>query len=61
MSEAQKRRWALDISEIRWTPEQDELVRTLPIAEVMRRTGRTRYAILSRRHRLGVPDGRRRD
>jgi hypothetical protein len=60
MSEAQKRRWQSVTNEIRWTPEQDELVRTLPIAEVMRKTGRTRYAVLGRRHRLRVPDGRRR-
>jgi hypothetical protein len=60
LSEVQKQRWSLDTSEIRWTPAQDELVRTLPIAEVMRRTGRTRFAVTARRQRLGVPDGRRR-
>jgi hypothetical protein len=60
MSEAHKRRWQSIMDESRWTPEQDELVRTLPIAEVMRRTGRTYHAVQARRGRLGVPDGRRR-
>jgi hypothetical protein len=60
MSEAHKRRWQSITNESRWTPEQDELVRTLPIAEVMQRTGRTYHAVQARRGRLGVPDGRRR-
>jgi len=55
MSEEHKRRGTLVPGTILWTPEEDELVRTLPIVEAMKRTGRTRYAITSRRHRLGVP------
>jgi hypothetical protein len=43
-----------------WTPEEDDLVRTLPAAEVVRRTGRTLAAMYVRRSLLGVPDGRRR-
>jgi hypothetical protein len=41
-----------------WTPEEDELVRTLPPAEAARRTGRSLAAVYQRRHVLGVPDGR---
>jgi hypothetical protein len=36
-----------------WTPEEDELVRTLPTQEVARRTGRTTRAVYNRRRRLG--------
>jgi hypothetical protein len=43
-----------------WTPEEDELARTLPAAEVTLRTGRTLTAVYNRRIDLGVPDGRRR-
>jgi hypothetical protein len=43
-----------------WTPAEDELVRTLPPAEVARRTGRTPGAVYQRRRILGVSDGRRR-
>lgn len=42
----------------RWTVEEDDLVRRLPIEEAMRLTGRTRKAILHRRKRLGLPSGR---
>jgi hypothetical protein len=42
-----------------WTPEEDELVRTLPPAEVVQRTGRTLVAVWSHRAVLGLPDGRR--
>jgi len=41
-----------------WTPEEDELVKTLRPAEAARRTGRTLSAVYSRRNVLGVPDGR---
>jgi hypothetical protein len=41
-----------------WTPGEDEAVRTLRPAEAVEATGRTLWAVLSRRHRLGVPDGR---
>jgi hypothetical protein len=43
-----------------WTPEEDELVRTLPRGEAAARTGRTLPAVTARRRRLGLPDGRRR-
>jgi hypothetical protein len=41
-----------------WTPEEDELVRSLPVAEVMQRTGRSRSSVWSRRVDPHVPDGR---
>ena len=41
-----------------WTAEEDALVRTLRIAEVVERTGRTVPAVKNRRITLGVPDGR---
>ena len=41
-----------------WTDEEDELARTLPIAEVVKRTGRTLSGVQCRRRKLGVPDGR---
>lgn len=44
-----------------WTAEEDEAVRTLSTKEAAAKTGRTLEAIRSRRHRLGVPDGRRRE
>jgi hypothetical protein len=40
-----------------WTPEEDELVRTLPPAGAARRTGRTLLAVYVRCNELGVPDG----
>jgi NUMOD3 motif len=43
-----------------WQPWEDELVRTLPPAEVVQRTGRTLQAVFVRRNRLKVPDGRSR-
>ena len=43
-----------------WRPEEDKLVRDLPVKEAARRTGRTETAAKSRRHLLGVPDCRRR-
>jgi hypothetical protein len=45
---------------VTWTPEQDELVRTLPPGEVAETTGRGRHAVYCRRRVLGVPDGRKR-
>jgi hypothetical protein len=44
-----------------WTAEEDEFLRTLPAEEVARRTGRSLSAIYTRRRRLGMPDGRRRE
>ena len=43
-----------------WTPEEDDLVSTLPAAEVAARTGRTLTAVYERRRDLKLPDGRRR-
>jgi hypothetical protein len=43
-----------------WTPEEDELVRTLPPDEAAERTGRTLIAVWSHRRVLGLPDGRER-
>jgi hypothetical protein len=60
ISESNRRIGKLVPGTIVWTPEDDELVRTLPAAEVVRRTGRSLIAVYSRRNRLGVPDGRRR-
>jgi hypothetical protein len=42
-----------------WTSEEDELVRTLPPAEVAQRTGRSLGAVYDRRRTLRLPDGRR--
>jgi hypothetical protein len=41
-----------------WTVAEDELVRTLPSAEVVRRTNRTLEAVHLRRRRLGVSGAR---
>jgi hypothetical protein len=41
-----------------WTPEEDELVRTLPPVEVAERTGRSLAAVYDRRRVLRLPDGR---
>jgi hypothetical protein len=60
MSATHKKRRSLVPGTVLWTQEEDELVRTLPMIEVMRRTGRTLYAVKSRRNKLGVSDGRRR-
>jgi hypothetical protein len=38
----------------RWTAGEDELVRTLPVASVVARTGRSPSSVRSRRHFLGV-------
>ena len=43
-----------------WTPEEDELVRTLPPSEAAARTGRSVRGVWDRRRRLGLPDGRTR-
>jgi hypothetical protein len=60
MSEAHKRRGTLVPGTRLWTPEEDELVRTLPRNEAAWRTGRTLQAVTDRRRRLGLPDGRHR-
>jgi hypothetical protein len=41
-----------------WTPKEDRLVRTLPTAEVVKRTGRTLAAVYDQCSLIGVPDGR---
>ena len=43
------------------TAEEDELLKALPGEEVARRTGRSLEAVYTRRQRLGMPDGWRRD
>lgn len=61
MSEAHKRRGTRPPKAGRaWTDWEDKLCRTLPIREVMKRTGRTQSAVASRRRTLKVPDGRTR-
>jgi hypothetical protein len=60
ISEANLRNGRLVPGTIVWTPEEDELVRTLPVEEVVRRTGRSLIAVYARRSKLKVPDGRRR-
>jgi hypothetical protein len=61
ISEAHRLRGKLVPGTIVWTAEEDELLKTLPAEEVARRTGRTPTAIYTRRQRLGMPHGRRRD
>jgi hypothetical protein len=59
MSESHRRRGTRPPKAGRpWTAEEDELVRTLPIAAAAEKTGRTRCAVASRRLKLGLPDGR---
>lgn len=59
MSEAHKRRRSWPPAAGRpWTPEEDELVRTLRIADAAKQTGRTVSAVKGRRNKLRVPDGR---
>jgi hypothetical protein len=43
-----------------WTADEDEAVRTLPVAEAAQKTGRTLQAVYIRRFKLRVPDGRKR-
>jgi hypothetical protein len=60
MSEVHKRRGTLVPGTKLWTPEEDELLRTLARAEVAKRTGRSVRGVRIRRRKLGYPDGRRR-
>ena len=46
---------------VEWSPQDDELVRTLSAKAAAERTGRTLVAVYQRRHVLNVPDGRRRN
>jgi hypothetical protein len=59
MSRTHRKRGTLVPGTIPWTPEEDELVKTLPADEAARQTGRSLQAVYARRSRLGVPDGRR--
>ena len=61
MSDAHKRRGTYPPAAGKpWAPWEDRLVRTLSPAKSAARTGRTLFAVSSRRHKLGLPDGRRR-
>lgn len=43
---------------IRWTAAEDELVRTLPVEDVVRLTGRIEMACRLRRQKLGVAESK---
>jgi len=59
MSTAQRRRGARPPKAGRaWTAEEDVLVRSLPASEVVIWIGRTLSAVYTRRHQLGLNDGR---
>jgi hypothetical protein len=60
ISEANRRNGRLVPGTVLWTSEDDDLVRSLPAEEVVRRTGRSLIAVYARRSELKVPDGRRR-
>jgi hypothetical protein len=59
MSEAQRRRVALVPGTVPWTAEEDELVRTLPAEEVVRRTGRSLSGVYAAKSAKGA--GRKTD
>jgi hypothetical protein len=58
MSATHRRRGTMVPGTRPWTKAEDELLRVLPVREAVRQTGRTVYAVWSRRRWLGVPDGR---
>jgi hypothetical protein len=58
MSEAHRRRGTRPPWVRPWTPEEAEAARTLRPAGAVAATGRTMYAVISRRRRLGLPDDR---
>jgi hypothetical protein len=61
MSAAHKRRGTYPPAAGRpWEAWEDRLVRTRSPAEAASRTKRTLSAVMQRRHKLGLPDGRRR-
>jgi hypothetical protein len=60
MGETHRRQGTLVPGTRFWTPEEDELLKTLPAVEVAEKTGRSLKAVHTRRQRLGMPDGRRR-
>jgi hypothetical protein len=61
MSETRRERGILVPGTVVWTAKEDELLKTLPAEEVAKKTGRSLKAIYTRRPRLGMPDGRRRE
>ena len=62
MSEAQRRRGARPPNAgVPWSAQEDEWLRTLPTAEVVRRTGRTKSAVYNRRADWGCRTGERED
>lgn len=61
MSEAHKARHALRDVGRDWTEAEDVLCHTLAPKAIVETTGRSLHAVYSRRHRLGLPDGRRRE
>jgi hypothetical protein len=60
MSVTHRRRGKLVPGTIPWTPNEDELVRTLAPDEAARKTGRSLLAVYKRRFRLGVTGGQSR-
>ncbi len=42
-----------------WTPEELELLKALPVAEVARLTGRTEMAVMVKRVKLGIKPKKR--
>jgi len=59
MSAAQRRRGARPPKAGRaWSAEEDALVRELPASDVVNRTGRTLSAVYTRRHQMGLKEGR---
>jgi hypothetical protein len=61
MSESLRRRGALVPGTEVWTADEDELVKSLPVEEVVKRRRRTLKSVYAWRRRLGRPDARRRD
>jgi hypothetical protein len=60
MSRTHRRRGTLVPGTILWTPEENELVKTLSVEEAAKRTERTLSGVYKRRRLLAMPDGRRR-
>jgi hypothetical protein len=61
MSESHRKRGTMVPGTKVWTAQEDEWVKSLPVEEAARRTGRSVSAVYKRRHRLGIPDERRRN
>lgn len=60
MSETHRQRGTLVPGTVQGTAQEDDLVKTLPVEEAARQTGRSLQAVYARRSRLHLPDGRRR-